>query len=89
MCIVTNRTTHSGFFNLVFGDLKRLEYFWPHLPKKNPMFFHDEYSALHILARVGHVETFQFVAERVDEVNPTDKYGRTPLAIAKKGTHVE
>ena len=48
------------------------------------MFFHDEYSALHILARVGHVETFQFVAERVDEVNPSDKYGRTPLAIAKK-----
>ena len=51
------------------------------------MFFHDEYSALHILARVGHVETFQFVAERVDKVNPTNQYGETPLDIAKKKKH--
>ena len=41
------------YFQLVFGDLKRLEYFWPHLPNKNPMFFHDTYSALHILAGQG------------------------------------
>ena len=46
-------TPDLGFFNLVFGDLKRLEYFWPNLPNKNPMFFHDTYSALHILAGQG------------------------------------
>ena len=43
----------SGFFKLVFGDLQRLQYFWPHLPNKNPMFIGDEYSALHILASLG------------------------------------
>ena len=80
-------TRDSGFFKLVFGDLKRLKYFWPHLQNKNPILFHDQYSALHILAGVGHVETFQFVAERVDKVNPTNQYGETPLDIAKTKKH--
>ena len=53
-------TRDSGFFKLILGDLKRLQYFWPHLPNKNPMFFNDEFSTLHILAKLGHVETFQF-----------------------------
>ena len=77
-------TLDSVFFKLVFGDLKRLEYFWPHLQNKNPIFINDSYSALHILASLGHGETFQFVAERVDEVNPTNEMGKTPLDIAKK-----
>ena len=80
-------TKDSGYFKLVFGDLKRLKYFWPHLQNKNPILFNDQYSALHILAGVGHVETFQFVAERVDKVNPTNQYGETPLDIAKTKKH--
>jgi len=59
-----------GFFQLVFGDLKRLQYFWPYLPNKNPLFISDEFSTLHILAKLGHVKTFQFIAERLDEANP-------------------
>ena len=39
------RHPDSCYFKLVFGDLKRLKYFWPHLPNKNPMLFHDMYSA--------------------------------------------
>ena len=92
-------TKDSGYFKLVFGDLKRLEYFWQHLQNKNPTFISVNYSqgqlqkhllgysALHILAGVGHVETFQFVAERVDKVNPTNQYGETPLDIAKTKKH--
>ena len=33
-----------GFFKLVFGDLKRLQYFWPYLPNKNPVFISDKFS---------------------------------------------
>ena len=51
------------------------------------MLFHDRYSALHILASQGYVKSFQFVAERVDNVNPTNQYGETPLGIAKKKKH--
>ena len=83
-------TRDSGFFKLVFGDLKRLRYFWPHLPNKNPMFFNDEFSTLHILAKLGHVETFQFIAERVDDVNPslaTPYQHVTPLFAAKLFKH--
>ena len=60
----------SSFFKLVFCDLKRLQYFWPYLPNKNPVFISDKFSTLHILAKLGHVETFQFIAERLDEVIP-------------------
>ena len=60
----------SKFFKLVFCDLKRLQYFWPYLPNKNPVFISDKFSTLHILAKLGHVETFQFIAERLDEVAP-------------------
>ena len=92
-------SSEAEYFQLVFGDLKRLEYFWPHLQNKNPTFISVKYSqgqlekhllgysALHILAGLGHGETFQFIAERVDEVNPTNKYGETPLDIAKKKKH--
>jgi len=61
-----------SFFKLVFGDLKRLQYFWPYLPNKNPVFIRglNRRSTLHILAKRGHVETFQFIAERLDEVTP-------------------
>jgi len=60
----------SKFFELVFCDLKRLQYFWPYLPNKNPVFIcgSNLNSTLHILAKRGHVETFQFIAERLDEV---------------------
>jgi len=60
----------SSFFKLVFCDLKRLQYFWPYLPNKNPVFIcvSNQYSTLHILAKRGHVETFQFIAERLDEI---------------------
>ena len=80
-------TTDSGFFKLVFGDLKRLEYFWPHLPNKNPKFFRDEFSALHILAKLGHVETFKFIAEKVDNVNPYSISTDTPLFLANQEKH--
>ena len=83
-------TRDKGFFQLVFGDLKRLQYFWPHLPNKNPMFFNDEFSTLHILAKLGHVETFQFIADRVDNVNPchaTPYEHITPLFYAKRFKH--
>ena len=84
--ILGMNTADSGFFQLVFGDLKRLKYFWPHLPNKNPMFFREEFSALHILAKLGHVETFQFIAEKVDKVNPClpDNQRITPLFLANK-----
>ena len=89
----------SGFFKLVFGDLQRLEFFWQHLPNKNPMFIGDEYSALHILASLGHIETFQFIAEKVDDVNPCRSIPKerneengvtdhvTPLYIANQNNH--
>ena len=85
-------TRDSGFFKLVFGDLKRLQYFWPHLPSKNPMFFNDEFSTLHILAIQGNVKTFQFIAERVDNVNPCHGHAApyehiTPLFYAKRFKH--
>ena len=83
-------TRDSGFFKLVFGDLKRLQYFWPHLPSKNPMFFNDEFSTLHILAILGHIEMFQFIVERVDNVNPCHAAPNehiTPLFYAKRFKH--
>ena len=81
-------TTDSGFFKLVFGDLKRLEYFWPHLPNKNPKFFRDEFSTLHILAKLGHVETFQFIAERLDKVTPYRSMSvKDQLDIASQKEH--
>jgi len=69
----------AGFFNLVFRDLQRLKYFWPHLPNKNPRFINDEYSALHILASLGDNETFQLIAENVDNVNPNYNKKNTTL----------
>ena len=83
----------SGFFKLVFGDLERLQYFWSHLPNKNPTFMGGEFTALHILASLGHEETFQFMAEKVDNVHPGSigKYSVsdhfTPLFIAKQKKH--
>jgi hypothetical protein len=83
----------SGFFKLAFGDLERLQYFWSHLPNKNPTFMGGEFTALHILASLGHDETFQFMAEKVDNVNPgsIEKYGGsdhfTPLFIANQKSH--
>ena len=55
------------------------------------MFFNDEFSTLHILAKLGHVETFQFIAERVDNVNPchaTPYEYITPLFYAKRFKHL-
>ena len=52
-----------------------------------------EFTALHILASLGHDETFQFMAEKVDNVNPgsIEKYGGsdhfTPLFIANQKSH--
>ena len=88
--ILGMNATDSGFFKLVFGDLKRLKYFWPHLPNKNPKFFRNKISALHILAELGHVETFKFIADKVDNVNPRGTYPYstvTPLFLANQEKH--
>ena len=77
-----------GFFKLVFGDLKRLQYFWPYLPNKNPVFISDKFSTLHILAKLGDVEIFQFIAERLDEVTPYRSMSvKDQLDIASQKEH--
>ena len=80
----------SSFFKLVFCDLKRLQYFWPYLPNKNPVFIcgSNLNSTLHILAKRGQVETFQFIAERLDEVTPYRSMSvKDQLDIASQKEH--
>ena len=39
-------------------------------PTKIQRLWGGEFTALHTLASLGHDETFQFMAEKVDNVNP-------------------
>ena len=57
----------------------------PHVGRSN-IAVPSIYKEVHGL---GHDETFQFIAEKVDEVNPGSKYGDhvTPLFIANQKNH--
>jgi ankyrin repeat protein len=41
-------------------------------------------TPLHEAAIGGHLETYKFIAERVKEINPKDRDGKTPLRLAEE-----
>ena len=60
----------SAFVQLVFSDVRRLEFFFPFLPNKNPIIntsFQGEYTStvIHFVAFMGWTEAAQFMMENL------------------------
>jgi glutaminase len=68
------------------GDLEGLKI----LCKNNPSIDldasdYDGRTALHMAATEGHIEILQFLAKnKLKEINPTDRWGNTPLEDAQR-----
>merc|ERR1712029_893873 len=52
---------------------------------KSPKTFGDEMTPLHFAAIQGHLETCRFIISQVQDKNPRDKNGNTPLHSAAGG----
>ena len=55
----------------------------------NPTRIEDQKTALHMAAFVGHTEVCRCIIDMLDDKNPTDKYGETPLSHAVLNGHLE
>ena len=49
----------------------------------------DGLTPLHVAARKGYLEIYKFIAEREEDINPKDSWGRTPLSFADENGHYE
>ena len=48
-----------------------------------------EWTPIHIIASCGRLDLFQFIVEKVMEINPPNKYGITPLHMAAANGHLD
>ena len=80
-------TTQQLLHICAMGDLEGLKL----LCRNNPNIDldasdYDGRTALHMAATEGHIEILQFLAKKnLKEINPTDRWGNTPLEDAERG----
>lgn len=81
----------TSFIQLVFSDIKRLKFFFPYLPHKNPTvsrtaFVQRTMTALHFVSYMGWHESVNFMMDNLKVKVPvsTDEYRLTPYDIATK-----
>ena len=74
-------------FFTVYGDLKRLKFFWPYLDEKNPILTRSGLTPLHLLALNGKEDITKFMVENLVNCNPKSRNHDTPLYFARKYGH--
>ena len=50
---------------------------------------HDNITALHFAAKLGHLEIYQFLLKNVDDEHPVDLYENTPYHCAVENNQLE
>ena len=101
--LVSLRDFHTYFANLdewrkinyfnksilfaVYKNLTRLKFFWPYLIEKNPISSKSGMTPLHYVAQNGQEEVANFMIENLEDCNPANTFGETPLHLASKFGH--
>ena len=50
-----------GFLHLIYGNMERLEYFFPLMKNKNPMIFNGRVPVVEFLLDVGYYKAAQYI----------------------------
>ena len=65
-----NKICKMYLFVSVYGNLNRLEFFWPYLSLKNPILTDYNQTALHFVVGQGYADVVKFMVENIEDHNP-------------------
>ena len=95
-----NWTAEGSFAQLVYGNEKRLNFFWPYVGGKNPSLAMGSLTILHLLAIKGDANIYKILSGRLKLYNPKiclhpskcycdGIQKRTPRDIAFRNKHMD